>query len=85
MNETLPSKNKFYSSLSSKGISDKDYQHALRVCNKFEMKTIKDYHDLHLICDILVLADVFEKLGNNPANICWSSRRLEDVFNTSSA
>ena len=24
-------------------------------------------------------------LNNSPANICWSSRRLEDVFNTSSA
>ena len=23
-----------------------------------------------------------KKLENNPANICWSSRRLEDVFKT---
>ena len=41
-NDTLPSKNKFYRSLSVKGISDKEYQHVLKVWNKFEMKTLKD-------------------------------------------
>ena len=25
------------------------------------MKTMKDYHDLYLPCDVLLLADVFEK------------------------
>ena len=25
------------------------------------MKTIKNYHDLHLKCDVLLLADVLEK------------------------
>ena len=29
------------------------------------MKTIKDYHKLHLKCDILLLADVIEKIWNN--------------------
>ena len=29
------------------------------------MKAMKDYHDLHLKCDILLLADVFEKFRNN--------------------
>ena len=29
------------------------------------MKTMKDYHDLYLKCDGLLLADVFEKLRNN--------------------
>ena len=29
------------------------------------METIKDYHDLYLKCDVLVLADVFEKFRNN--------------------
>ena len=28
------------------------------------MKTIKDYHDLYLKCDILLLADEFEKFRN---------------------
>ena len=29
------------------------------------MKTMKDYHDLHLKCDASLLADVFEKFRNN--------------------
>ena len=28
------------------------------------MNTIKDYHDLNLKCDILLLANVFEKCSN---------------------
>ena len=34
-------------------ISDKEYEHVLNVWNKFEMKTMKDYHDLYLKCDVL--------------------------------
>ena len=29
------------------------------------MKRMKDYHDLYLKCDVLLLVDVFEKLRNN--------------------
>ena len=29
------------------------------------MKKMKDYYDLHLKCDVLLLADVFEKFRNN--------------------
>ena len=57
--EQLPSKKKFYSSLTSKKTSDKEYEHVFKVWNKFEMKTINDYHDLYLKCYVLLLADVF--------------------------
>ena len=40
-NETLPSRNEFYSSLSGKEISDKEYQNVYKIWNKFEMKVIK--------------------------------------------
>ena len=63
--EELASKEKFYSSLTDKTISDKGYEHALKVWNKFEMKTMKDYYDLYLECDVFLLADVFEKFRNN--------------------
>ena len=29
------------------------------------MKAKEDYHDLHLKCDILLLADIFGKFRNN--------------------
>ena len=41
-NETLPSRNEFYSSLSGKEISGKEYQNAYKIWNKFEMKVIKN-------------------------------------------
>ena len=51
--EELQSKKKFYSSLTDKKISDKEYEHVLKVWNKFEIKTIKDYHGLYVKCDVL--------------------------------
>ena len=39
------------------------YGHVLR--HKFEMKTMKDYRKLYLRYDVSLLADVFEKFGNN--------------------
>ena len=63
--EELPIKEKFYSLLTDRKISDKKHEHALNVWNKFEMKTMKEFHDLNLKCDVLLLADVFEKFRNN--------------------
>ena len=33
-----------------------------------EMKVMKDYHDLHLKCDVLLLVDVSENFRNNSLN-----------------
>ena len=63
--EEFPSKEKFYSSLTNRKITDKQYQHVLNVWNKTEMKMIKDYHDLQLKCNVLLLDDVFDKFRNN--------------------
>ena len=51
--EELPSKEKFYSLLTGKKNCDKEYDHILHVWKKFEMKTMKNYHDLYLKCEVL--------------------------------
>ena len=46
--EELPSKETFHSLLTERKIRDEEYEHVLNVWNKFEMKTMKDYHDFYL-------------------------------------
>ena len=61
-NETsLSPKKDFYSELTLKGISDKDYAHAQKVCQEY-CTDMGDYHGLYVQIDTLLLADVFEKL-----------------------
>ena len=55
-----PPKSEFYLKLNDEDISDGDYQHVLNVWDAFNCKTIRDYHDLYLKSDLLLLADVFE-------------------------
>ena len=52
--EQLPSKEKFYNLLTSKKISEKEYDHVLIVWTKFKMKMMKDYHNLYLKCQVLL-------------------------------
>ncbi len=55
---SLPSKEAFYSQLTDSHISDEDYEHAQKVWKAFGCKTMRDYHDLYLKTDVLLLADV---------------------------
>ena len=56
--DQLPLQEKFYSSLEDKHITDEQYKRAEEVWRKFNMKTLWHYHDLYLIMDVLLLADV---------------------------
>ena len=55
----LPSKE---SSLTNKKVGEKKLVHVINVWNKFEMKMMKDYHDLYLKSEVLLLTDVFKNL-----------------------
>ena len=45
-------------------ITDADYAHAKRVCKDFEIKKLREYHDLYVQSDKLLLAVVFENFRN---------------------
>ena len=67
--EGLPAIENIYSKLTSKNISDCDYNHAENVWKKFECKTMEDYHYFYLKSDILILVDVFENFRKNRSRI----------------
>ena len=50
----------FYSHLNMEDITDRDYTHARRVWKDFGIKNFRDYHDLFVQRNILMLPDVFE-------------------------
>jgi hypothetical protein len=58
--DRLPAREHFHSRLQNRECSEEDYAHAQRVWQKFGCKTVLDYHNLYLKCDVLLLADVFE-------------------------
>ena len=72
----LPPKDAFYSKLTKQDISDEDYIHAQKVWKEFGMKTMKDYHDLYLELDVLLLADVFE----NFREVCLDNYKLDPAW-----
>ena len=61
LNETiLLDKYAFQSKLTDSHTTDEDYEHAQKVWKVFDMKTFREYHDIYLQTDLLLLADVFE-------------------------
>ena len=71
-----PPRKAFYSKLSGRGITEKDYKHVLNVWSSFNMETMKDYHNLYNDSDVLLLADVFE----NFRDICLKIYGLDPVY-----
>ena len=49
---SLPDKELFYSTLRNSNVTDQDYEHAINVWNKFNMKTFSDYHDIYFKSDV---------------------------------
>ena len=69
----LPPKEAFFSTLRNEGISLEDCTHAQTVFTEFECQSLRDYHDLYLRSDVLLLADVFE----NFRDICLNYYKLD--------
>ena len=70
---SLPAKDAFYSVLKDEHITEEDYTHANRVWGAFRCRTLGDYHDLYLMSDVILLADVFE----NFRNVCMQHYKLD--------
>ena len=73
----LPPKDTFYSSLTEEDIFERDYTHAQRVFNHFNMTDLGDYHNFYLLTDVLLLADVFK----NFRDMCLQHYALDPVHN----
>ena len=56
----LPEIGDFYNDLEDKDCAKEDYKHAQKVWKELKCQTFKDYHQLYLESDVLLLADVFE-------------------------
>ena len=69
----LPYKKEFHRKLNNTDISNEDYKHAQNVWKTFECKTMRDYHDLYLKTDVMLLADVME----NYRNVCIDNYGLD--------
>lgn len=50
----------FHSELTGENICQDDYDHACNVMKLLKLKSLGEYSDLYLTCDVLLLADVFE-------------------------
>ena len=91
----LPPRVIFYNKLKQELISKEEYKHALKVYEALGCKTFKDYRLAYFKCDVLVLADVFEKFrktcvtyyGLDPANyltvlgLAWDAMLLKQKSN----
>jgi len=69
----LPPKEEFYSKLNDANINDDDYEHVQTVWREFGCETLRDYHDLYNVSDVLLLTDVFE----NFRDVCMKNYKLD--------
>ena len=61
---SLSEKENFYSHLNMEDITNADYAHARKVFKNFEIKNLREYHDLYVHSNTLLLPDVLENFRN---------------------
>ena len=60
----FPSIESFYDHLKERNIDINDYERGKKIWNYFKCQTLKDYMEIYLTCDVLILADCFEGFRN---------------------
>ena len=70
--EPLDENLKFFSERVTKDDLARSYDDTVNVMTKFECHTVRDYHDLYLCCDVMQLADVFDR----SMQILWDSHHI---------
>ena len=65
-----------YSSLRLESVTEEEYEHAVKVFNHHNCKTIEDYLILYLEIDVLHLSDVFETFRNT----CLKHYKLDPLW-----
>ena len=60
---SLPPKEQFYSKLTDESITDENYQDAHTVYKEINIASMKDYHKLYSLSDVLLIADIFYTLA----------------------
>src|SRR2546426_4978768 len=63
----------FRNDLTGDEISDEDFKFFKKVCKKLKIKTLGEYHDIYIMSDVLLLADVFE----NFRKTCLENYKLD--------
>ena len=63
---------RFSQSLNIKDITDSDDVHAKKLCKYFEISNLREYNDLYVQSDTLLLSDVFKlnKVGIFESSLC---------------